>query len=306
MLVWLLGLTSLAAGQTVTADFNHDGFAGLAIGASGESVGNIVGAGAVHIIYGRARGLTAPGNQLFHQNSEGLLETARAGDSFGTALAAGDFNHDGFADLAIGVPGKTLRASGGGGVILLALHAGVVHILYGSPSGLTAAGNQLFPEKSPGIGGGVDMAYRRFGAALAVGDFNNDHFADLAIGIPDQDFECILQAGAVQILYGRALGLSATGKQLLRQGVELRGSSEESDHFGAALAAGDFNNDGFTDLAIGVPDEDIEDLADAGVVHIVYGSASGMSLTGNQRFHRNKSGLHGPAEANDRFGGAFP
>jgi FG-GAP repeat len=69
---------------------------------------------------------------------------------------------------------------------------------------------------------------------------------------------------------------------------------------------GDFNNDGFVDLAIGVPDEDIEDIEDAGVVHIVYGSVSGLSITENQLFHRNRSGLQGLAEVGGRFAGAFP
>ena len=153
MLVWLLGLTSLAAGQTVKADFNHDGFADLAIGAPGESVGNIVGAGAVHIIYGRASGLTGPGNQLFHQNSEGLLETARAGDGFGAALATGDFNNDGFVDLAIGVPDEDMEGIE---------DAGVVHIVYGSASGLAVTENQLFHRNRPGLQG-LAAADDRFG-----------------------------------------------------------------------------------------------------------------------------------------------
>jgi FG-GAP repeat len=139
MLVWLLGLVPLAAGQTIKADFDNDGFADLAIGAPGESVGDIVGAGAVHILYGRARGLTTTGDQLFHQNSEGLLETAKAGDDFGAALAAGDFNHDGFADLAIGVPGESLEEG-----LEEIVQAGAVYIVYGSASKLTATENQLF------------------------------------------------------------------------------------------------------------------------------------------------------------------
>jgi hypothetical protein len=108
-------------------------------------------------------------------------------------------------------------------------------------------------------------------------------------------------------LYGSASKLTDTGSQLLHQNIaKLLEVAEAGDNFGATLAVGDFNNDNFTDLAIGVPDEDIEDVVDAGLVHMVYGSASGLLATGNQLFHRNKPGLPGPAEADDRFGGAFP
>ena len=62
------------------------------------------GAGAVNVIYGGPAGLAAPGNQIWHQDSDGIVGGAESFDRFGEALAAGDFNNDGFKDLAIGVP----------------------------------------------------------------------------------------------------------------------------------------------------------------------------------------------------------
>ena len=54
-----------------------------------------------------------------------------------------DFNGDGFADLAIGIP----LENGIGG----SRDAGAVQVLYGSPSGLLAAGNQVWHQNSPDI-----------------------------------------------------------------------------------------------------------------------------------------------------------
>ena len=98
-----------------TGDFNGDGFADLAVGAPGETIGAASRAGIVHILYGSANGLAAQGNQVFHQDRPGVQETAEGGDTFGWALATGDFNGDGFADLAIGAPGEAFGAAGGVG-----------------------------------------------------------------------------------------------------------------------------------------------------------------------------------------------
>ena len=47
--------------------------------------------------------LTSEGNQLWHQDSDGIAGRAERGDQFGGTLVTGDFNNDGFEDLAIGV-----------------------------------------------------------------------------------------------------------------------------------------------------------------------------------------------------------
>ena len=102
-------LCAWPAQAAVQGDFNGDGFADLAVGAPGEDLGS-PDAGAVNVLYGSAAGLTSAGNQFWHQNSPGIAERADAGDLFGSALAAGDFNGDGFDDLAIGVPAEDVGA----------------------------------------------------------------------------------------------------------------------------------------------------------------------------------------------------
>jgi hypothetical protein len=58
--------------------------------------------------------------------------------------------------------------------------------------------------------------------------------------------------------------------------------AQANDLFGAALAAGDTNNDGNDDLLIGVPGEGLPNAPKTGAVHCVFGSAGGLTQTNNQ------------------------
>src|SRR2546430_8461485 len=171
-------------------------------------------------------------------------------DRLGISLAASDFNGDGFADLAVGVPRENLQGISG---------AGAVNVLYGSPAGLqtTSPEDQFWAQDSPGV---KDSGEKddKFGRTAAAGDFNGDGFADLAIGVPLEDIGAASDAGAANVLYGSPAGLQATSPddQFWNQdsaGVE--DSAETQDKFGSALSAADFNRDGFVDLAAGVPTE---------------------------------------------------
>ena len=91
-------------------------------------------AGAVNVLYGSGGGLqaTSPDDQFWTQNSPGVRGTAKYNDQFGKSVAAGDFNHDGFADLAIGVAYEWVPVPGG------ITFGGAVQVLYGSAGGLQA------------------------------------------------------------------------------------------------------------------------------------------------------------------------
>ncbi len=279
-----------------TGDFNGDGYTDLAIGVPGEKIETEEDAGAVQIIYGSDAGLTAAGNQWWHQESPDIEGSAAMWDFFGEALAAGDFNGDGYTDLAIGIPGEDVGGAN---------DAGAVEIIYGSERGLVAAGDQLWTQDSPGMADMPEVT-DSFGSALAAGDFNGDGYADLAIGVPNEDIGGFFDAGIVHVLYGSEQGLTTTGSQWWYQntpGVEEQ--AENGDRFGYALTTGDFNRDGYQDLAIGVPHEDLPGALDAGVVQVLYGSAQGLTAAGNQVWIQGQGGLQDSAEGGDHYGYAL-
>ncbi|HEU0031586.1 MAG TPA: M12 family metallopeptidase [Kofleriaceae bacterium] len=123
---------------------------------------------------------------------------------------------------------------------------------------------------------GTNTAGEKFAAAVAVGDFNGDGYDDTAIGTPNSSSAGQAQAGAVYVYRGTSAGLVAW-KVLAQSTFGSGDGSEASDHFGAALAAGDFDGDGLDDLAVGVPDEDLGTATNAGAVYLYQGTSTGLA-----------------------------
>jgi hypothetical protein len=243
--------SSSSAMVNMPADFNNDGVDDLAVGVPTESVGSIYQAGAVNVLYGSTgSGISGAGSQLFTQP----VSAVEAGDQFGSALASGDFNRDGFADLAVGAALENVGSTA---------DAGAVSVLYGSSGGLTTSGGRTFTQ----VGGAVEVG-DRFGSALATGDFNHDGFADLAAGAPLENVATAADAGAVSEVHGSATGLVTTSGWIHTERSFT--GPESGDQFGSALAAGNFNAglDDFTDLAVGVP---FEGARSGGAVNFFYG-----------------------------------
>ena len=114
-------------------------------------------------------------------------------------------------------------------------HSGVVHLIPGSISGLTATGSQLWSQNSAGVGDSAE-ANDRFGAALAAGNYGNTSHWDLAIGVPGESSGAVISAGIVQILPGSARFLTGTGSKTFGQNTAgVADDAEAFDAMGLAL-----------------------------------------------------------------------
>ena len=200
--------------------------------------------------------------------------------------SAGDFDGDGCPDMAVGLPDATFKVAG----------AGWVEVAYGnSYDSFDKRRQRITPTDQVGINLEGDTA---FGAALAHGQLDGDHYADLVIGaplyglMPEQD-----DAGVVIVMFGSDQGLGERFVVLSQGQADGTGVREPGDRFGSSVAV-----EGNV-LMVGVPGEDVGSRVDAGAVVSYTFPSEGVVPTA-RLITQNSSEIPGTAEAGDQFGSA--
>ncbi|WP_369214300.1 FG-GAP-like repeat-containing protein [Streptomyces flavofungini] len=296
--------------QTAAADLDGDGYTDLVVNGGKKAV----------VLWGSAQGLSGQGSVSL--------------DSNGARVTAGDFNGDGKRDLVTAEypepedpmdnddagmtiaygPFKRDGKAASTQRIVTSQTFGPGDFVTGDVTGdgaddiVTSHGFEEMAHKSQlwkGGKNGVATTSQKLAPSLggAVADIDGDGYGDFVTRDIGNNFEDMpYQKGTVLVRYGSASGLSDRSTKITADTAGVPGVGEEGDEFGSAISAGDVNGDGFADVAVGVPGEDIGSTADAGSVVLLKGSRSGLTGTGAQAFDQSTTGVPGASEKGDKFG----
>jgi hypothetical protein len=217
--------------------------------------GNGVVVDAAHPVV-RAAPWDPPGAEV--EGESGLLwsvegESNRSEELGYSAMAAGDVNGDGHADVIIGAPGANPY--------------GRAYLYLGAPAGLPAA-----PDWSTTADGSTDADY---GDSVAgAGDVNGDGFDDIIVGAPLSN-AAASSAGKAFLFLGGPGGPPATPDWTTT------GEGLDRSHLGSAVAgAGDVDGDGFGDVVIGAETyEVLTPFNEGGKAYLYRGGPSGLEPT---------------------------
>lgn len=283
--VVLLGLLLVPGGPVAAQscaggtenDFNGDGVTDIAIADPDATVGGAERAGRVHVVYGGGAG-----SQTLSQDDSFVTgSVAEAGDRFGSSLAAVDYNEDGCADLVVGVPFETFGD---------AIECGVVHVIYGSPSGFGPNGSLQLDQDTAGMPGGRESA-DRFGWSVAA-DVSAGGAPFLVIGVPG---ESVSDASGVQQPDAGAVVYVSGSTMVMRHqdSPDVSGVVEAGDQYSLAVAASPRH------VAVGNPGEAIGSDRYSGST-LLFDHSMGGNI--GSSWNQDGAGQSGVAEPSDWCG----
>ncbi|MFN7146804.1 MAG: FG-GAP repeat domain-containing protein, partial [Myxococcota bacterium] len=222
--------------DVAVADLDADGHPDLVVGVDKSDQGGI-NVGQVRVYAGApgAYFADAPTRTLVGENAYGR---------FGSALAACDFDGDGWTDLAVGaVEDEDLATASP------AEEQGAIHVFKGAADGFgDDADFVLYGEVPDGAGGFVGQSGMQLGGVLAAGDLDGDGRCDLVAGAPEGSFDGAGGDADGLVLVYR--GTDADGLTLTRDPAAILVPSSTADAFGRRVAVGDVDGDGAADLAV--------------------------------------------------------
>jgi len=227
-------------------DIDGDGLSELVIGAPRDSPGSVKGAGAVHVLKGRA---SWPAEIDLYTENRLRIDGEWPYDALGLSTHVADLDSDGLDDVIMGAPIS-------GGYQRQGHNRGAAYVLFGSHLGSRLDDNVIRLREGANITIYGSSDEEQFGYSFSTGLIDNNTRRDLIVGAKDSVNPNVgLPTGRAFIFFTlddmQDLVMTSSSLAFLA-------TSDEDDLTGYDIACGDMNNDGLDDLLIGAPGNDPE------------------------------------------------
>ncbi|MFF5174164.1 FG-GAP and VCBS repeat-containing protein [Micromonospora sp. NPDC000089] len=200
--------------RAVVGDLDRDGY--------GDLVTGIADRNQVYVVQGGPNGFGAT-RRLYTQDTPGVPGVDEEYDYFGSALAVGDTDRDGYPDLVIGAKYET------GADPVASYRSGAITVLRGSATGLTTTGAKVLTQNSSGVPSTSERT-DYLGNAVTVVDTDRDGSPEVYVGGNGEDgFK-----GRVWRLPTGATGVTGTGSTSFHLGS--LGGPTAGGNFGYRMA----------------------------------------------------------------------
>jgi len=269
-------------------DINGDGVTDIIVTAYGDDQ-VATDMGALYVLKLNSNGTVLSSTKI-SKNIGGFTGNIQSGDIFGSGFAAlGDYNNDGFYDVAVGA-----EYDDDGGI-----WNGAIYLL-----NLDTNGNVLSNQKISATSGGFTGSLSgtcAFGCDIAnIGDLNGDGIIDLAVG-SRRDNDGGTRRGAIWILFMNANGTVNHQTKISDTQGNFSGILNDDDFFGVSVEyLGDFNNDGYVELAVGSHFDD-DGGAEKGAIYILSLDTGGY-VVNYSKISDTYGNFSGVLNSGDKFG----
>ncbi len=237
-----------ATDLAVMPDIDGDGAKDLLVGTPAGSLGAVEGGGAVVLGSARLAGISEAlvGTEWI----VATLQSKQSQEFFGSKVAVTpDFDGDGIVEIILGAPNAIDVDSERGLVAIVPSSSWASGGTFTMSTKLEQEGMWWYPG---------DSSNAEMGVSVAGIDVDNDGKGDVLAGAL---YQHDMDRGVVTVVDGESL--TSRGGPLFNDAV-LMEFMGDGGQFGKAMGVGDFDGDGFDDLAIAAPHDDV----DTGTIYV--------------------------------------